>query len=195
LIIKVRYRIALPACGFECHQKWDLDWLQWSPHTGATLIMRGIGLIIATMLLVSAQVTTDAPLELTCGGGGSANHIDTTTAYAGDSNGHSGWATVNRRRSEGFADQVDLVVDTERSRIRLPRTMLPPIHGGDAGWFKLKDVRVTDTTITGTAAVNPLNSPKVYVDRRTGTISIDGKAGHYTGQCERSVPAGQSTKF
>jgi hypothetical protein len=29
-----------------------------------------------------------------------------------------------------------------------------------------------------------MNNPKVYIDRVTGTISISGRAGDYSGQCE-----------
>lgn len=142
-----------------------------------------------------AQASPSGPLQLTCVGGGSANKHDTTTAFAADNRGNSGYATVTGRHSEGFEDQTDLIVDGDNSRIRLPRMMLPPIHGGDGGWFKLKNLEVTPTTIKGTAGVNFVNSPKVYVDRRTGAISIDGKAGHYTGSCERASAAGQATKF
>jgi len=73
--------------------------------------------------------------------------------------------------------------------------MLPAIHGGEAGWFKLKDLKMDSTSITGSAAVNFINNPKVYIDRRNGRITIDGRAGHYSGQCERSAPAEQGVKF
>lgn len=75
--------------------------------------------------------------------------------------------------------------------IRLPRTMLPKFHGGDAGWFELRNVQETDDSITGEAAVNFANHPKVHLDRITGTISIDGKSGHYSGTCQRYDPAPQ----
>ena len=73
----------------------------------------------------------------------------------------------------------------------MPRTMLPPIHCGSDGWFKLNNVRVTDRAITASAGINFLNSPKVHIDRLTGTISINGKAGSYTGQCEAVDPNAQ----
>jgi hypothetical protein len=134
-------------------------------------------------------------LRLTCGGAGAATKVETARAFGGDSNGNTGWATLQHRGSQDFEDQVDLIIDGENSRIRLPRVMLPPIHGGDGGWFKLKGVRVEPTHITGSAAINVINSPKVFVDRQTGRISIDGKAGHYSGQCERAAAADQPTKF
>jgi hypothetical protein len=72
--------------------------------------------------------------------------------------------------------------------------MLPPLHGGTDGWFKLKNVKVDERTIRAKAAVNFINSPNVFIDRVTGTISISGKAGDYSGQCE-AVTAVASPKF
>ena len=147
------------------------------------------------LLLALVAADTDAPIHLTCGGSGAATRVETGSAFAGDSNGNTAWVATQRKGSQDFADQVDLIIDGPNSRIRLPRVMLPPIHGGDSGWFKMKNVKVEPTRITGSAAINFMNSPKVFVDRQTGTISIDGKAGHYSGQCERAASADQPTRF
>ena len=149
-------------------------------------------LVIIPFLIVVAEA---APLDLSCGGRGAARHVESSTAYGGNSAGQTGWTTEEHQTSEAFEDQVDVHVEGDASRIRLPRTMLPPIHGGDHGWFKLKNLVAGADAITGSASVNPLNNPKVYIDRRTGVISIDGKAGHYTGQCERRDPAAQERRF
>ena len=39
-----------------------------------------------------------------------------------------------------------------------------------------------------------MNNPKVYIDRVTGTISISGRAGDYSGQCQ-AVQADAPAKF
>lgn len=68
-------------------------------------------------------------------------------------------------RSQPFDDQANVEInDDDPGRIRLSRVMLPPVHGGDNGWMKLKDVRRTDREITATAAVNFINSPKVHLE-------------------------------
>lgn len=92
-------------------------------------------------------------------------------------------------------DQVDVRLLGETAQIRLPRTMLPRVHGGDGGWFVMKDLVVRDDTIDGIAAVNVMNHPHVHLDRRTGVISIDGKSGRYTGECERVDNATVPRKF
>jgi hypothetical protein len=145
--------------------------------------------------LLLLQAAAQQPLNLTCFGGGTANKPTVvsghstgsfsgsvgTTPYSG-----SGNATTNvyGMRQQGFDDQVDIRLFSGDDRIRMPRTMLPPIRGGDGGWFKLKNVEANERTIKGSAAVNFINNPKVHIDRVTGMISISGKAGDFTGRCQ-----------
>jgi hypothetical protein len=139
-------------------------------------------------------------LQITCLGGGTANKATAATAYswgsfsgsAGNtwvSGSGSGTTTVFGTRQQGFDEQVDIRLFNGDDRIRLPRTMLPPIHGGDAGWFKLKNVVADSRSIRANAAINFMSNPKVYIDRLTGTISISGRAGDYTGRCQAFAPS------
>lgn len=80
---------------------------------------------IAALLLT--QVET-GPLDLSCGGRGAARRVESSTAYGANNVGQTGWATVEHQTSEAFEDQVDVHVEGDASRIRLPRTMLPSIH-------------------------------------------------------------------
>jgi hypothetical protein len=151
------------------------------------------------LLLFLQAAVAQPPLNLTCVGGGTANKaaVATVNSY-GNASGMvgttpfnasgNGTSTVTTMRHQGFEDQVDLRLFAGDDRIRMPRTMLPPLHGGADGWFKLKDVRVDDRSIKASAAVNFMNNPKVYVDRVTGTITISGRAGDFTGQCESMDP-------
>jgi hypothetical protein len=152
--------------------------------------------MIALAALTAVQTAApQSPLNLTCGGAGTANKATARSAYSNGSvsgnvgttpfnaNG-SGTTTVSGTRQQGFEDQVDIRLFGGDDRIRLPRTMLPPLHGGSDGWFKLKDVRADARSIKASAAVNFINNPKVYIDRVTGTISISGRAGDYSGQCQ-----------
>lgn len=157
------------------------------------------------LLLFLQAATAQQPLNLTCFGSGTANKFASTTINShgsfsgsvgttpvmGSGNGSS---TVVTRREQAFGDQVDIRLFGGDDRIRLPRTMLPPLHGGNDGWFKLKNLRVDARTIRGKAAVNFINSPNIFIDRVTGTISISGKAGDYSGQCQ-AVAADAAPKF
>ncbi|HYC95245.1 MAG TPA: hypothetical protein VEB39_06050 [Sphingomicrobium sp.] len=158
-----------------------------------------------TLLIQAASAAAQQPLYLTCFGGGTANKLAVssaqtnaniygsvgTTPYSGYGN-----ATTNiySQRQQGFEDQVDIRLFAGDDRIRMPRTMLPPIRGGEGGWFKLKKVEADSRSIRASAAVNFMNNPKVHIDRVTGSISISGKAGDYSGQCQ-IVDAEAKPKF
>ncbi len=70
----------------------------------------------------------------------------------------------------------------------MPQTMLPTFRGGENGWFKIKNLEINETEMTGSVAVNFINNPKLRIDRVTGSISISGRSGHYAGQCARYDP-------
>lgn len=152
-------------------------------------------MLVALLLVQVVTGSPEQPLHLTCVGGGTANKMAVATANTSASvfgsvggtpyNGF-GSATTNvyGQRQQDFADQVDIRLFAGDDRIRLPRTMLPPIRGGDGGWFKLKKVEADARSIRASAAVNLINNPKVHIDRVTGTISISGKAGDFTGGCQ-----------
>lgn len=157
------------------------------------------------LLLLFQAAAAQQPLNLTCFGSGTANKLASTTVNTygsfsgsvgttpvyGSGNGSS---TITTRREQQFGDQVDVRLFAGDDRIRLPRTMLPPLHGGNDGWFKLKNLQVDARSIRGKASVNFMNNPNVFIDRVTGTISISGKAGDYSGQCQ-AVAADASPKF
>lgn len=137
-------------------------------------------------------------LDLMCFGGGSANKASVATAWGysnfGRWNGTS-TATVVGQRSQGFDDQVNLYLQNDEGRVRMPRTMLPVIRGGEDGWFKLKDIYVASNEITASVAVSLFNNPKLRLDRYSGTISISGKSGDFTGQCQRFDPQEMERAF
>jgi hypothetical protein len=157
------------------------------------------------LLTAAVAAGTNSPLQIMCLGAGTANKAAVATAYSGGTfsgiagtttfgGSIGGTSTIIGSRQQGFSDQVDIRLFSGDDRIRLPRTMLPPIHGGADGWFKLKDVVADARTIRASAAINFMSNPKIYIDRLTGTISISGRAGDYAGQCQ-SVDAAAAPKF
>lgn len=143
---------------------------------------------------VSAQ-NNDGKLHLLCVGGGYANKIDQSTAQAWNNYGDSANATVQSQSRVGFDDQVQLWIEGDEGRILMPRTMLPLLRGGDGGWFKISSVKSNDKEIVGTVKVNPLNNPKVRLDRLTGAINISGKAGDFMGKCQKFDPETVQRRF
>lgn len=146
-------------------------------------------------------------LDLICGGTGAANKIDQVDGYGSFSGSVSSYGrhigdvsgstnmTITGTRRDGFGDQVALFIENGEGRLRMPKIMLPPIRGGEDGWFKLKKIKIKENEITASISVNPFNNPKMRVDRYTGAISISGKAGDYIGQCQRFVPEETQKQF
>ena len=136
-------------------------------------------------LVAPPQPSLSGRIEIICLGSGTAVKQDDSD-ITGDV-----FATVNGTRDRAFTDQVDVELAGQTGRIRLPRTMLPPMNGGKAGWFELRKLQVTDRAINASVAVNFINKPKVHIDRVTGTITIAGKNGDYNGRCKKVDPAAQ----
>jgi hypothetical protein len=146
--------------------------------------------IIAIALLPANANAQEAGnrLNLVCGGGGSANKAMQSYGQAWNSDGDSAGAVVTQQRAVGFEDQLQLWIEGDAGKARMPRAMLPPIRGGENGWFDIKDIKVSDNEITGTVTVNFMNKPKLVLDRLTGTVSLAGKAGQFNGQCQKFDP-------
>ena len=165
----------------------------------------GTAMLLLLMMQAAVAGQPQLPLNLTCIGGGTAVKATGATAYHHRSytgtigttpvyGSGDGTTFVHGTREEPFQDQVDVRLFSGDDRIRLPRTILPTIHGGDAGWFRLKHVDADARAIRAKAVINFLNNPTIYIDRVTGTISISAKTGDFTGQCQ-AVAADAAPKF
>lgn len=154
-----------------------------------------MGIVITAALLIAAGLAAPQSVSLICGGAGAANRVTVTNGYGFDSNGNSAFGTLTGQRSVGFDDQVMVEINGATGRIRMPRAMLPPVRGGKDGWFEIKNVRWTETEITGSVGVNPFNNPKLRLDRLQGHLGLNGKAGDFSGRCEPYDPATVTRKF
>jgi hypothetical protein len=153
-----------------------------------------IGVFLAAAAQAGAAPPSPmAPLQLTCVGAGTANKTISEKVESKSrlpappgqlSQDKTETKTISRKIQQEFADQVDVRLFSGDDRIRMPRAMLPELHGGSGGWFKLKNVTGDQRTIQAKIAVAFLVSPKLFIDRVTGIISISGDIGDYSGQCE-----------
>lgn len=73
-------------------------------------------------------------------------------------------------------------------RIRLPRSLIPPIHSGGSsrdGWWDLDNVYQDRRTIRASYRLNGPNQPRVTIDRRSGRIDIQGFSSYrFRGSCD-----------
>lgn len=155
-------------------------------------------LLLVTLALAAGHAATAqeaTTLNLVCFGDGAANKQRGGTFNAWDNEGDSAIGTVTQNSREGFADQVNVQITGSQGQLRMPRAMLPLLRGGKDGWFTLKNIKVTDADITGSVAVNPLNNPKMRIDRYTGVINLSGKAGDFVGKCQAYDPSKLERQF
>jgi hypothetical protein len=143
---------------------------------------------------MAAVQPAQPPLQLTCMGAGVANKTASKTVrtdskisanaspFSGDNKTTT--KTVTENYQQEFGDQLDIRLFSGDDRIRMPRAMVPELHGGQGGWFKLKNVVADPRSIRADISLAFLSNPKMFIDRVTGMISISGKAGDYSGQCQ-----------
>jgi hypothetical protein len=89
--------------------------------------------------------------------------------------------------SQDFDASVTVQIWNGGGRIRLPRTLVPPINSrGSNGWWDLTNVAAGRDQITAIYRLNGLNKPRVTIDRRSGRISIRGTGSYaFRGSCDR----------
>lgn len=92
-------------------------------------------------------------------------------------------STVETGKSR-FDTAVNVSVQGSAAQIRLPKQLVPPIHGdSNNGWWDLMDLVVGHDEIRGRFQLNSLNRPTVVINRRSGVITVDGLI-KFSGRCD-----------
>lgn len=139
----------------------------------------------AAGMIAIALMASSLSLNLTCTGTSMVPvPVETTTVQA---NGRYGSGSGFGVRSELVVTEsnVGFRLEGDEAQISIPAHLLPQIHGGNGGWFKVKNLVVTDSEITGKAAVNFLTNPSFRIDRQTGVMT---SSGGYRGTCTATDP-------
>ena len=115
--------------------------------------------------------------------GTNSNGNFSSGSFHGSSSGTSFWMD-----SVPFDEQVNVEITKDVARIRMPRAMLPIIRGGVNGWMKINNLQWGENEIIGSVGVNVINNPKLRIDRLTGALSVNGKAGDFVAICQSIDP-------
>jgi hypothetical protein len=88
---------------------------------------------------------------------------------------------------QGFDTAVTLQLYGNDGRIRLPKKLIPPIHGGgdDQHWWQLENIQTSHDEIRASYKLNGMNHPKLRIDRTTGEITIKGFGQDFQGRCDK----------
>ncbi|WDF72937.1 hypothetical protein [Novosphingobium sp. KACC 22771] len=111
-----------------------------------------------------------------------------SSGLAFGSSGQSAWGIGSHQNLSQFGEQLDIDIQNGKARARVPRRFLPTLHGGDGGWFDVIELAIGDSDIKGKVAINIANHPNLRIDRRSGSVALDGKVGAFSGQCEKFAP-------
>lgn len=126
-------------------------------------------------------------LGLVCFGDGSKDGIasGTTWTWNRDRKRYE-YGSYTTSRTEVFDASLMIQTWAGGGRIRLPRSLVPPIHsGGQDGWWDLYDLFVSPDAIRATYRLNGLNKPKVTIDRRSGRVTVQGLSDYgFRGTCD-----------
>jgi hypothetical protein len=164
------------------------------PSKTRKLVALGIG--VAFLFAGSPKASAEV-LLLSCNGIGSQTAADMSFGSAYSSDGTSFTGSSTSYRTQESADQTVVELQDGNGRIRVPSTILPPIHGGgDHGWWPLSDIVIGESEITARFSLNIFNKPKVVIDRRSGQIQINGLGqDDFRGTCDRLDPSINSRRF
>ncbi len=141
--------------------------------------------MIATAAIAADSRADGVDLLLRCDGTATHTATDTTYANASNNSGDTASANVTSYRKEHFSERVLLDLKPDGGRVRVPRSMVPPLNsGGKEGWWALSEVNTSESSITARFRLNPINKPTIRIDRSTGDIDMSGFGMTFRGTCE-----------
>jgi len=127
-------------------------------------------------------------LGLVCFGDGSRDGIASGTTWTWNAQrDRYEYGRYNETRQEVFDASLMIQTWPGGGRIKLPRALIPPIHSrGADGWWDLYDVAVTPDTIRASYRLNGLNKPRIFIDRRSGRVTVEGLSNYgFRGTCDQ----------
>ena len=129
-------------------------------------------------------------------GGGSAGPLELNLSSAARAPpGDGGTESVATRNNWGGASTsygtrqglvtIDTLISFRMSdgaaMLSVPAALLPPIHGGKRGEFRVRELQVSERDIVGKIKINLLNTASFRIDRISGRLT---SSGGFQGDCE-----------
>ena len=77
---------------------------------------------------------------------------------------------------KAMASQIRLETGVDDGRVKLPAVLLPPVrNGGPAnGWRPLRQVELTEDSLSARVALSIADQPELRLDRRAGRLEMVG---------------------
>ncbi len=119
-----------------------------------------------------APMGSKAPLSLTCYGDGEIRQV-------------GGSGTTDTRKPT-YHGHVELRLFDGNDRIQLPPGFRPGTNPRDDGWYKVKNLKMSEDDVIGNAAVSFIDKPFFRVALVSGRLDISGLMGTFVGECRRT---------
>ena len=140
------------------------------------LIMRYLIIFFALVLTLDVHALE---IDLKCNGIGSKAKLMSSN----DPN--TGQSSTLGYKDESNAT-VNVYLNESKSWIQIPPHLLPPIKKRKVdNKYKIHDLRINKTNITGKFDINFMNKPKINIDRYTGVLSFKGFGVSFSGECSQ----------
>lgn len=139
-------------------------------------------MFLAALMMVTNAQATDLPDLLACRGssvGSVATGSSSTIVKDSDGRVVTGQSVDSEVREIGAVIQFRL--NGEDPRVNLPRIFAPETAVSKGGWYRVRDLQITEDFVRGRMIFNLMQSARFDIDRRTGIVTTtDG----FQGECQ-----------
>jgi hypothetical protein len=124
------------------------------------------------------------PLELNLSCRGESTALTTVGTESVATRNNWGGASASYGTRQGLVT-IDTLISFRlangEAMLSVPAALLPPIHGGKRGEFRVRELQVSDRDVTGKIKINLMNNASFRIDRISGRLT---SSGGFQGDCE-----------
>ena len=144
----------------------------------------GIWLFGLVLAAPAAAQPSPPPLELNLSCRGESTGLATVETGSVATRNNYGAASTSYGTRQGLVT-IDTLISFRlangEAMLSVPAALLPPIHGGKRGEFRVRELQVSERDITGKIKINLMNNASFRIDRISGRLT---SSGGFQGDCE-----------
>lgn len=135
------------------------------------------------LVLAAPAAAQPPPLELNLSCRGESTGLTTVGTESVATRNNWGGASTSYGTRQGLVT-IDTLISFRMSggeaMLSVPAALLPPIHGGKRGEFRVRELQVSERDIIGKIKINMLNNASFRIDRISGRLT---SSGGFQGDC------------
>ena len=130
-------------------------------------------LLAAAVLAFSTQAASIPDLLICQGSTVGSMETGGTSAVVTDSDGNILTGRSVDTEVRAINAVIQLRLNGDDPRVNLPRFFAPQVASSKGGWYRVKDLEVSDDFIRGKVVFNFMQSSRFEIDRRTGILTSE----------------------